>query len=123
MNYAELGKYVESLMVSFIKGEVEGNEFVQLVHEKLEGNCVEDEATMYANLFEFPITDFEEVYVVIDNKKQRLHISPVNYSYSITLDLTRDLKEQVNKQTQWGNMNFNNRVRKVTKKIIENLSL
>lgn len=76
-----------------------------------------------AFLFESNITDFEEVYAVIDNKEQRLHISPVNYSYSITLDLTRDLKEQINKQTQWGDTILNNRVRKVTEKIIENLRI
>ncbi|WP_025731331.1 hypothetical protein [Heyndrickxia ginsengihumi] len=121
MNYAELGKYVKFLMASSTKGEIEGNEFVQLVHKKME--CLREEATIEANIFKFAITDFEEVYAVIDNKKQRLHISPVNYSYSITLDLTRDLKEQINKQTQWGDMNFNKRVRKVVEKIIGNLGL
>lgn len=36
MNYEKLGEYVESLMARYVKGEIEGNEFVQFVHEKME---------------------------------------------------------------------------------------
>jgi hypothetical protein len=53
MNYAELGKYVESLMTSFIRGEIDGNEFVQLIHE-MEANSTVDnfEETLYKLLTE-----------------------------------------------------------------------
>ncbi|MEK5394119.1 hypothetical protein NSQ59_27845 [Margalitia sp. FSL K6-0131] len=78
---------------------------------------------MKAKLLKFPITDFEEVYAVIDDENQRLHISPVNYSYIITLDLTRDLNEEIVLNTQYGETNFNNRVRKVVGKIIKELNL
>ncbi|MEK5393984.1 hypothetical protein NSQ59_27170 [Margalitia sp. FSL K6-0131] len=78
---------------------------------------------MKAKLFEFLITDFEEVYAVIDNEKQRLHISPVNYSYNITLDITRDLNEQIVQNTEYGEMGFNKRVRQVVGKIIKELDL
>jgi hypothetical protein len=50
---------------------------------------------MEAKLSEFHITDFEEVYAIIDKEKQRLHISSVYYSYNITLDLKRDLNEEI----------------------------
>lgn len=78
---------------------------------------------MKAILFKFVITDFEEVYTVIDNENQRLHISPVNYSYSITFDLTKNLNEQIIKNTKYGERNFNNRVRQVVEKIIKELNL
>lgn len=79
---------------------------------------------MEAMFFKFPIiTDFEEVYVVIDNKKKRLHMSPVNYSYSITLNLDKCLNEQIEQYTKYGESNFNNRVRKVLKGIVEELNL
>lgn len=74
-------------------------------------------------LFEFPTTDFEEVYVVIDNEKQRLHISPVNYSFNITLDLTSDLNKQIVQNTKFGEMSFNKRVRQVVEKIVKELNL
>jgi predicted Zn-ribbon and HTH transcriptional regulator len=36
---------------------------------------------MEARFFKFPnITNFEEVYIVIDKEKKRLHMSPVNYT-------------------------------------------
>lgn len=78
---------------------------------------------MEAKLFEFRITDFEEVYTVIDDKRQRLHISTVNYSFSITLDLTWDLSEQLEQQTKYGEINFNKRVRQVVEKVIKDLNL
>lgn len=78
---------------------------------------------MKAKLFEFPITDFEEVYVIIDNEKQRLHISSLNYSFNITLDLTKDLREELVQNTKYGEMTFNERVRQVVEKIIEELNL
>lgn len=78
---------------------------------------------MKAKLFEFHITDFDEVYAIIDNDKERLHISPVNYNFNITLDLTRDLKEQIVQSTNLGEMGFNKRIRQVAEKIIEELNL
>lgn len=78
---------------------------------------------METKLFEFNILDFEEVYAVIDNEKQRLHISPVNYSFNITLDLTRDLNEEIVQRTRFGEMGFNNRVREVAERIIKELNL
>lgn len=78
---------------------------------------------MEAKLFEFAITDFEEVYAVIDDEKQRLHISPVNYSFNITLDLTRDLNDQIEQQTKYGEKNFNEKVRQVAEEIIQELNL
>lgn len=76
---------------------------------------------MEAKLFEFPITDFEEVYVVIDSEKQRLHISPLNYSFNITLDLTRDLEDELIQNTRYGEKGFNARVQQVVRKIVEDL--
>jgi hypothetical protein len=76
-----------------------------------------------AQIFEFDITDFEEVYAIIDNKKQRLHISPVNYSFNLTLDLTKDLIQQIEQLTRFGEIGFNKRVRKVSEKIIKELKL
>lgn len=78
---------------------------------------------MEAALFEFPITDFEEVYTVIDKENMRLHISSVNYHYNITLDLTADLHMQLEQQTKWGEVGFNNKVKQVVEKIIEELNL
>ena len=78
---------------------------------------------MEVKLFEFFVTDFEEVYTIIDSEKQRLHISPLNYSFNITLDLTKDLNEEILQHTQFGEVNFNIKVRKVCKKIIEELNL
>lgn len=77
---------------------------------------------MKVKLFEFAISDFEEVYVVIDEEKQRLHISPVNYSYSLTLDLTRDLGVEIENWTKYGDTHFNERVRQVAEKIINELN-
>ncbi|MFE8703906.1 hypothetical protein ACFYKX_25370 [Cytobacillus sp. FJAT-54145] len=76
---------------------------------------------MKAMLFEFLITDFDEVYVVIDDEKQRLHISPVNYSFNITLDLTKDLYEQIEKNTRFGEVGFHKKVRQVVETIIKEL--
>lgn len=78
---------------------------------------------MKAKLFKFFITDFEEVYTVIDEENKRLHISPVNYSFNITLDLSKDLSVQIDQKTKWGEQTFNNRVRQVLKNIIEELKL
>jgi hypothetical protein len=79
---------------------------------------------MNAKLFEFNIRDFEEVYAVVDSEKQRLHISPVNYSYNITLDLTKDLNEEIEKQTRFrGEVGFNKRVRQAAENIIKELKL
>lgn len=78
---------------------------------------------MEAKLFEFPIPDFEEVYIIIDEKKQRLHISPVYYSFNITLGLDRDFNEQIEQQTRYGEMNFNSRVRQAIDRIIKELKL
>lgn len=74
---------------------------------------------MNTQLFVFPITDFEEVYSIIDNDKQRLHISPVNYSFNITLDLTRDLSEQIEQNTKFGEINFNKRLLQAVEKIVQ----
>lgn len=74
-----------------------------------------------ARLFEFDETDFEEVYTIIDEGKQRLHISIVNYNYNVTLDLTGNLKEQLEKRTDFGDVHFNETVRKLFGKIIEEL--
>jgi hypothetical protein len=75
------------------------------------------------HLFKFFITDFEEVYAVIDAENNRLHISPLNYSFNITLSLKGDLHQQLEQNTQWGEMSFNANVRKVVKEIIEELQL
>jgi hypothetical protein len=76
---------------------------------------------MKAKLFNFFITDFEEVYTIIDDYNQRLHISSVNYNYNITLDLTRDLNEQVKQQTKYGEKSFNEKVLQVVEKIIKEM--
>ncbi|MCM3113632.1 hypothetical protein [Lederbergia lenta] len=78
---------------------------------------------MKAKLFEFFITDFEEVYTVIDDENKRLHISPINYSFNITLDLTKDLTLQIEQQTRYGEMGFNKKVRQVAEEIIKDLKL
>ncbi|MCB5237186.1 MULTISPECIES: hypothetical protein [Niallia] len=79
---------------------------------------------MEARFFKFPnITNFEEVYIVIDKEKKRLHMSPVNYSYSITLNLDKFLNEQIEQYTKYGESNFNIRVRKVLKEIVKELNL
>lgn len=78
---------------------------------------------MQAMLFKTEYTDFEEVYVVIDTENERLHVSPVNYQYNITLDLHLDLYMQLENQTKWGNTDFNEKVRKVVKEIIHELEL
>ncbi|MFY0521048.1 hypothetical protein ACOMCU_24965 [Lysinibacillus sp. UGB7] len=78
---------------------------------------------MRAKLFEFRITDFEEVYAVIDDEKQRIHISSVHYQYSITLDLTSNLIVQLEQQTKYGELNFNETVRQVVRKIIDELKV
>lgn len=76
---------------------------------------------MKANLFEFHITNFEEVYAIIDDEKQRLHISAVNYQYNISLDLTKNLSYQLEEQTKYGEINFNATVRQVVSFILEKL--
>ncbi|MCM3111656.1 hypothetical protein [Lederbergia lenta] len=78
---------------------------------------------MKVKLFEFFITDFEEVYTVIDDENKRLHISPINYSFNITLDLTKDLTLQIEQQTRYGEMGFNKKVRQVAEEIIKDLKL
>lgn len=78
---------------------------------------------MEAKLYKFPITDFEEIYTVIDTENQRLHISPVNYSFNLTLDLTRDLKGEILKNTKHLEKNFSARVQEVIGEIISDLNL
>lgn len=78
---------------------------------------------MQARLFKTEHTDFEEVYVFIDTENERLHVSPVNYQYNITLDLHKDLHMQLENQTKWGDTGFNKKVRKVVKEIIHELDL
>lgn len=75
------------------------------------------------HLFKFLITDFEEVYAVVDTENKRLHISPLNYSFNITLSLNGNLHEQLDQNTLLGEMSFNANVRKVAKEIIEELQL
>lgn len=74
-----------------------------------------------ARLFEFDVTDFEEVYAIIDEEKKRLHLSIVNYSYNMTLDLTGDLMNQLKEWTRHGDTQFNETVRKVFGDIIGDL--
>lgn len=76
---------------------------------------------MKAHLFEFDITNFEQVYAVVDDTNKRLHISPVDFHYNITLNLESDLVVQLEQQTTLGEKNFNSTVRKVIKAIIEEL--
>lgn len=79
---------------------------------------------MKAHLFTFDITDFEEVYAVLDDENKRLHISPLNYKYNITLNLNGDdLFEQLERRTKWEEGYFGERARKVARKIIEELQL
>lgn len=78
---------------------------------------------MKAKLFKFAITDFEEVYAIIDDEKQRLHISPVNYTFNITLDLTRDLRMEIEQRTKYGEKNFNEKVQQVATEIIQEFNL
>lgn len=78
---------------------------------------------MEVHLFKFHITNFEEVYAVLDVENNRLHISPLNYSFNLTLSLNGDLHEQLAQNTQWGEMSFNANVRKVAKRIIDELQL
>ncbi|WP_079524924.1 MULTISPECIES: hypothetical protein [Halobacillus] len=78
---------------------------------------------MKAKLFEFFITDFEEVYAVMDDENQRLHISAVNFNYNITLDLTGELNEQIEQQTKYGEISFNKKIVQVVEKIIKELKL
>ena len=77
---------------------------------------------MKVKYFEFDVTDFEEVYVIIDDEKNRIHISSVNYQYNITLDLN-NLYEDFKNQTRYGEKNFIEKVRGVCKKIIEELEI
>jgi len=74
-----------------------------------------------AKLFQFSITDFEEVYAIIDNEKQRLQISSVNYSFSTTLDLASDLNEQITQKTKYGDQEFNQKVRQILTGIIQKM--
>lgn len=76
-----------------------------------------------ARLFKFPITDFEEVYAIVDKANNRLHISSVNYDYNLNINLNSslDLDEEIETKTQWGEMNFNYKVRRLAKDIIEEL--
>lgn len=76
---------------------------------------------MKAKLFQFSITDFEEVYAIIDNEKQRLQISSVNYSFSTTLDLASDLNEQITQKTKYGDQEFNQKVRQILTGIIQKM--
>lgn len=78
---------------------------------------------MEAKLFTFTITDFEEVYTIIDRDTQRLHISSVNYNFNITLNLKSDLKMQIEQSTQWEELGFAKRVRKVIDKILIELNI
>lgn len=36
MDYKQLGKFVESLMIDYVKGDLDNNEFVQYTHKKIE---------------------------------------------------------------------------------------
>lgn len=74
---------------------------------------------MKPKLFQISITDFEEVYSIIDNEKQRLHVSAVNYSFSTTLDLARDLDEQITQITKDGDQEFNKKIHQVLTHIIQ----
>lgn len=76
---------------------------------------------MRTHLFEFDITNFEQVYAIIDDKNKRLHISVVDFHYTITLNLELDLMGQLMQQTTFGEKNFNSTVRNVIKSIIEEL--
>lgn len=76
---------------------------------------------MKAKLFQFPITDFEEVYAIIDNEKQRLQISSVNYSFSTTLDLANDLNEQITQKTKYGDQEFNQKVYQILTDVIQKM--
>lgn len=78
---------------------------------------------MIVKLFEFSITDFEEVYAVLDNERQRLHVSPVNYSFNLTLKLTRDLKEEIEQKTKYLELNFKNKLQQILTEIIAELDL
>lgn len=78
---------------------------------------------MEAKLFKFPITDFEEVYVITDSINNRLHITAVNYSFNITLDLTKDLNEEVYRKTKWLENSISEKVCKVVEKINEELNV
>lgn len=76
---------------------------------------------MKVHLFEFDITNFEQVYAIVDDKNKRLHISIVNFHYTLTLNLEHDLINQLMQQTTIGERNFNSDVRTVVKSIIEEL--
>jgi len=78
---------------------------------------------MHVRLFKFPVTNLEEIYAVVDKENTRLHISSVHYSYSLTLDLTKDLKEEIKEWTKWGEQSFNAEVRKALYQIIKELKL
>lgn len=74
---------------------------------------------MKAKLFEFAITGFEEVYAIIDNENQRLHVSSVNRSFSTTLELAEDMNAQMNQKTAYEDENLNQKVTQVLTEIIE----
>lgn len=75
------------------------------------------------HLFTFDIADFEEVYAVIDEENKRLHISPLFYSFNMTLNLSEDLHEELERRTQWLERRFASTVQKVVREIIEELQL
>ena len=78
-----------------------------------------------ARLFKFPITDFEEVYVIVDKENNRLHISSFNYEYNLTLKLSNlenDLDEEINRNIHRQELNFGDKVRRITKEIITELN-
>lgn len=74
---------------------------------------------MKANLFEFDITGFEEVYAIIDNDNQRLHVSSVNRSFSITLAFAEDMNEQIKQKMTYEDEDLNQKVNQVLTEIIE----
>lgn len=73
-------------------------------------------------LFEFSIPNFEEVYAIVDQEKQRLHFSVVNYRYNMTLNLAGDVKKQLEDYTKYGDTELNENIRIIGNKIIDELS-
>lgn len=74
---------------------------------------------MKAKLLKFDITGLEEVYTNIDNDHQRLHVSPVNHSFSTTLAFAEDMNEQINQRTIYEDEDLNQKVNQVLTEIIE----
>lgn len=73
---------------------------------------------MKAKLFEFDVAGFEEVYAIIDNDHQRLHISSVNRSFSTTLAFAEDMNEQIHQKTTYDDEDLNQKINQVLTEII-----